>query len=436
MADDLLLVAGGPGETRAAVIEGGQVVELAVFRPGQAVGGLWLGRVVSLNKALGAAFVDIGLARPGVLAAADLQEGQAVVVQALADPHHDKGARLTAAVSLTGRLLALSPTRPGIAVSRKLSDAEERARLQAIARTHIQPGEGLVLRTAAAGREAADIASELHSLRGLWQEAAEAARTAKAPAPLLPPDTVGRLLADNPHLERVVVDDPALHAELRRRHGALVERHVSGSAFDLYDAEEVLAAALDPVVPLPSGGSIVIEQTTAAVLVDVNSGPGDPGRSNAEAVEALAWQMRLRNLSGHILFDAIPGRGRGSLRRLVDRLREAVAFDPIPTEVVGTTPLGLIELTRERRRASLAEVMLASSLGPSPETVALAALRRVLAGAARHGGRPRLLLAPDTAAALRHLPHALADTEHRLAQPLAVTIEAGREREAVDVVWD
>lgn len=436
MADDLLLVSGGPGEIRAAVVEAGQVVELAVIRPGQAVGGVWLGRVVSLNKALGAAFVDIGLARPGVLAAADLQEGQAVMVQGLADPHHAKGARLTAAVSLTGRRLALSPTRPGIAVSRKLSDTEERARLLAIAKAHALPGEGVVLRTAAAGCAAADIAAELQTLRALWQDAAEAARTAQAPAPLLPPDAIGRLLADNPRLARVVVDDSGLHAELRRRHGDLVERHAGGSAFDLHDAEEVLAAALEPVVPLPSGGSIVIEQTAAAVLVDVNSGPGDPGRSNGEAVAALAWQMRLRNLSGHILFDAIPSRGRGSLRRLVDRLREAVAADPIPTEVVGTTPLGLIELTRERRRASLAEVMLESSLGPSPETVALAALRQVLAGAARHGGRPRLLLAPETAAALRRLPQAVAETERRLAQPLAVTTEAGRACEAVDVVWD
>jgi len=124
------------------------------------------------------------------------------------------------------------------------------------------------------------------------------------------------------------------------------------------------------------------------------------------------------------------------LRRLVEQLREAVAADPVPTEVVGTTPLGLIELTRERRRASLAEVMLETQTARSPETVALDALRTVLAGAARHGGAPRLLVGPEVASALRRLTLALSETERRLARSLAVTTEAGRGREDVDVVWD
>ena len=151
---------------------------------------------------------------------------------------------------------------------------------------------------------------------------------------------------------------------------------------------------------------------------------------------ALVWQMRLRNLSGHILFDAIPSRGRGALRRLVERMREAVAADPIPTEVVGTTPLGLVEMTRERRRASLAEVMLEVQIARSPETVALDALRIVLAGAARHGGSPRLAVAPEVAGALRRLTDAVAETERRLARPLILSPETGRGRDEVDVVWD
>ncbi len=436
MADDALLVSAGPGEIRAAVIESGRVAELAVFRPGQVLGGVWLGRVVSINRAIGAAFVDIGLARPGVVAAAGLSDGQAVTVQVQSDPHRDKGARLTAAVSLTGRLVALSPMRPGVAVSRKIADPEERARLLSIGKSHALPGEGVVLRTHAAGRDGVAIAAELQALRARWQEAQACGQSAQAPSLLLPPDPVGRLLADHPAIERVIVDDAATHADLRRRHGDMVERHGVGPIFDLYDAAEALESALDPVVPLPSGGNLVIEQTAAAVLVDVNSGGGDPNRSNSEALAALALHMRLRNLSGHILFDAIPSRGRGVLRRLVEQLREAVAADPVPTEVVGTTPLGLIELTRERRRASLAEVMLETQTARSPETVALDALRTVLAGAARHGGAPRLLVGPEVASALRRLTLALSETERRLARSLAVTTEAGRGREDVDVVWD
>lgn len=436
MANDVLLVSVGPGETRTAVIEAGRVAELAVFRPGQALGGIWLGRVVAVNKALGAAFVDIGLARPGVVAAADLSEGQAVIVQALSDPHHDKGARLTTAASLTGRLVAFSPTRPGVAVSRKLSDPDERARLSRIGKAHALPGEGVVLRTHAAGRDGAEIAAELQIFREYWQAVQERAGAAQAPVLLLPPDPVGRLLADHPDIARVIVDDAGAYAELRHQYGAMVERHVSGPLFDLYDAADILEQALEPVVPLPSGGSLVIEQTAAAVLVDVNSGRGDPGLSNGEALMALVWQMRLRNLSGHILFDAIPSRGRGALRRLVERMREAVAADPIPTEVVGTTPLGLIEMTRERRRASLAEVMLEVQIARSPETVALDALRIVLAGAARHGGSPRLAVAPEVASALRHLTAAVTETERRLARPLILSPETGRGRDEVDVVWD
>jgi ribonuclease E/ribonuclease G len=436
MADDVLLVSAAPGETRAAVAIAGRVVELAVFRPGQVLGGIWLGRVISVNRALGAAFVDIGQPRPGVLAAGDLSDGQAVTVQAVSDPHHDKGARLTAAVSLTGRMAALSPTRPGVAVSRKIADTEERARLMAIGRAQALPGEGVVLRTHAAGCEAAAIAGELQALRRRWHDAQERALSAQAPATLLPPDPIGRMLADHPAIDRVIVDDAATHAELRSRHGAMVERHATGSVFELYEAEDVLQAALEPVVPLAAGGSLVIEHTTAAVLVDVNSGGGDPGRCNSDACAALAREIRLRNLSGHILFDAIPMRGKGAARRLVDRLREAVADDPVPTEVVGATPLGLIELTRERRRASLAEIMLETRLGPSAETVALQALRTVLAGAARHGGGPRLLLAPEIAAALRRLTGAVAEAERHLARPLAVTVDPHRGREDVDIAWD
>lgn len=421
MAADTLLCSASPGERRLALIEGGRVAELVIARPGQALGGIWKGRVVAVDRRLKAAFVEIGLERPGLLSGAEVSEGQAVTVQALADPLPGKGAKLTTAISLTGRWAALTPSRPGAAVSRRIVDADARRRLSALAAALVRPGEGLVLRTAAADAADDAIAAEVATLRARWQRVAESADSAACPTLLLPPDAVGRLLADHPGVRRLLVDDDAAFAELRRDWPDLAERHRDGPVFDLCDAEEDLARALAPLVPLPSGGSLLIEQTATATLVDVNSGGGAIAEANAEAVAELARQLRLRTLSGRILFDAIPGGGRGRLQRLIERLRNVVADDPVPTHVVGATPLGLVEITRERRRASLAEIMLARRLEPTAETVALSALRALLREAGSPG-RPTLHAAPAVAAALARLSPAMAETERRLGR--AVTIVA------------
>lgn len=420
MPADTILCDVSPGETRLALIEAARPVEFVVARPGQALGGIWLGRVVGRDRRLDAAFVDIGLDRPGLLPG-EAAEGDAVMVRALTDPHHDKGVRLTREVSLQGRWAALTPLRPGTAVSRKIAEPGTRTRLAALARRLAQEGEGLVLRTAAADAADEAIAAEVDALRRRWRSVTAAAAAAKPPAPLLPPDPVARLLADNPGVRRLLVDDAAAFAALRRDWPDLAERHRDGPMFDLFGAAEELEAALDPTVPLPGGGSLVIEETAAACLVDVNSGNSAAGDANAAAVAALARQMRLRNLSGRILFDAIPQR-RGRPQRLIEALRAAVAADPVPTHIVGATPLGLIEITRERRRASLSEVMLRRGLEPNAETLALAALRAALREAARPGG-PSLRATPAVAAALARLPGPIAETERRLGRPLAIATD-------------
>lgn len=420
-APDTLHCFVSPGETRLALTAAGTAVELAVIRAAQSAGGVWLGRVI---KAGGhGAFVDIGADRAGWLARTTASEGAAVLVQAIADAHADKGAVLTADVSLTGRLLALSPMRPGVAVSRRL-DAAERQRLLEVVQPLAAAGEGIVVRTGAGGAAIAALTAELEGLRARWRAVEAAARDAKPPALLLPPDPLARLLADTPTIDRLVVDDAEAFAALRRAYpGVTVTR---GADFDV---DEALEQALSPSVPLPSGGKLTIELTAAAVMVDVDAGGGAIDAANTEAVAVLAWHLRLRNLSGHILVDLIPTKAKDKRARLVEALRRAVADDPTPTHVVGTTPLGMLELTRERRRPSLAEVVMARRLEPSTETLALAALRAVLREAAGPGW-PHLAVAPEVAAALAHLPQAVAETERRLARPLriAAVLELARER--------
>lgn len=423
---DRLLVSRSPGETRLALAGAQGAVELAVIRREHVVGGVWLGRVVGVGAG-GFAFVDIGLARPGVVRGQALREGEAVLVQGQADPRRDKGARLTTEVSLAGRLLVYSPTRPGVAVSRRMGPPAGRDRLARAVGAMAHAGEGVVVRAAAADADDEALRAELERLRAAWAEIEGARAAATPPACLLPPDPIGRMLADAPGVGRILVDDTTAFAEMRRRFPDIAEREESvAEALD-----EAIAEALGREVPLPSGGRLVIDETAAATLVDVDAGAGPAAAANAEAVAALLRQMRLRNLSGHILLDAVPGPGGGwgAARALAKRLGD----DPVPAQVAGVTKLGLIELTRERRRASLAEVMLETQYSPTPETAALAALRRLLREARHRPTVSGLRVAPEVAAALNALPGPLAEAERRLGRRLGIEAQPGRAREDCEI---
>ena len=368
-------MAWGPGETRLAVVEDGRPAEFSVARAGTVAGAVFLGRVVEVAPRIDAAFVEIGLARPGFLPGGQgLTQGSAVLVQARADGHGAKGALLTADISFAGRFLALSPLRPGFSLSRRL-DAADRERLREAAAALVAEGEGVVVRTAAARASAGDLAAELAALRADWGAVDSARAGARAPALLWRPDPLARLLADHPDVVRVMVDDAAAFAAARARFGALVER---GATFD-DDVEEAFAAALAPVAPLPGGGRLVIERTQALTAIDVDSGPSRPADANAQAVAEIARQLRLRSIGGQIVVDFVSGGGKGSLARLAEELRRAVADDPVPTHVFGVSPLGLVEMTRERRGPALAELMLESGTRASAAAAARAALRAAVA---------------------------------------------------------
>ncbi|MCR6631433.1 MAG: ribonuclease E/G [Magnetospirillum sp.] len=423
-----ILYSWGPGESRLALVREGRLADLVLVRPELLAGAVVLGRVVEVAPKLGAVFVDIGQDKPGYLQAKGLTQGASVLVQVKADAQGGKGASLTVEVSLSGRCLAYAPFRPGLVVSRKLSE-DKRERLLGRLEPLVAEDEGVAVRTHATTAGEGELEAELADLRGRWQAIQAAAAQAQPPAVLWRPDPLLRLLADNPGVTRVLVDDPSLLNPAKACFAGPVELHRGPPLFDLHDVEDAIAAALDPVVPLPCGGRVTIEPTAALTAIDVDSGGASAAEANTQAVGVIARQLRLRNVAGQIVVDFVSGGGKGALFKLVSALKQAVARDPVATHVIGLTPLGLVEITRERKGPSLAELCQERHFGPSTDAAALAALRHVLAEARHRPGRGLgLVVAPDVASALYYRSAAIAEVEERLGRKLAVRAEAGRDR--------
>jgi ribonuclease G len=428
-----ILYSWGPGESRLALVKDGRLVEISLVRPELLAGAVVMGRVVELAPKQGAAFVDIGQERPAFLQGVKgMTNGLAVLAQVKADAHGGKGATLTTEISLPGRYVALQPARSGLLVSRKLSDDKRQRLLDRLAPLVFEH-EGVVARTHAIHAGEAELSAELDSLRATWA-AILAGKSGRAPVVLWRPDPLERLLAEHPGVSRVLVDDDAAFAAARSRFGELVERYRHGPLFDLHEVEDSLSAALSPVVNLACGGRVAIEPTAALTAIDVDSGPANPIEANMQAVPVIARQLRLRNIAGQIVIDFVSGGGKGALLKLVSLLKQAVAGDPNATHVIGMTPLGLIELTRERRGPSLADLMQDRATIASADAVALRALRQGLAEAAHRPGRAlTLVVAPDIAGALARRPEALAEIEARLGRKLAVRADGTRGRDDVGI---
>ena len=348
-----ILHAWGPGESRLALVRDGRLVDLAVVRPELLAGAVVLGRVVEVAGKIGAVFVDIGQDRPGFLQGVKLAQGTAVLVQVKADAQGLKGDADHRA-ALTGRFLSYTPFRPGLAVSRKL--AEDRRtllveRLEAL----MQPGEGVVARLHAVNADVA-LAADLAALRAQWQAVRDRQKEARPPQVLWRPDPLDRMLADHPGVSRVVVDDDLTFAQAQARYGTMVARHRDGSAFSLYDAEDAFAACLDPVVPLPCGGRVTIQPTAALVAIDVDSG-GAAAIEATQAVSVIARQLRLATCRPDRRRLRLGRRGQGRQGGVdeADDVAETggvVRSDRHPRH--RRHPLGLVEMTRERLRPSLA----------------------------------------------------------------------------------
>ncbi|HWK46170.1 MAG TPA: ribonuclease E/G [Stellaceae bacterium] len=445
-----LLVELTPGEGRAALLAGTEPIEVWHHRAlgDSLIGAVFLGRVVRLLPSLPGAFVEIGAGRPAFLdGITGLTEGQAVVVQGVKDAYADKAAEVTRALSFEGRLAVWTQGRPGIAVSRRMAP-DERARLSTILASLVGPGEGVVLRSHAEGATADALSEEVTALRAVAVAIDEAASRAVPPARLdRPPSALERLLAlaqaNRPG--RIILDDAAALPIARRLASSQTIEAEPPGLFARYDVEAAIDEALEPVVALPGGGSLVIEATTALIAIDVNLGAAAGGRgraaeavlaTNLAAAVAVARALRLRNLAGSIIVDFVSMRSREHRQQVRDALAAAVADDPMAVDVLGWTRLGHVELTRRRGLPSLADMLLddvPQGRRRSALTVALAALRALAHGSAPAGPLD-LRVAPAVAAVLegRAAPF-LADAARRAGRSVTVVADASHPHESFDI---
>ncbi|MGH9464769.1 MAG: Rne/Rng family ribonuclease, partial [Thermoanaerobaculia bacterium] len=386
-----LLLERNPCETRAALLEEGRLVELAVepARDAGHVGEIYKGRVSRVVPAIDAAFVDLGLERDAFLFVDDLvtpvteeaeapaidrvlRPGQDVLVQVVKDALPGKGARITMQVALPGRLLVLLPFGRSQAVSRRLTEPAERERLLALAEELAPSGATLIVRTAAAGADREQMAAEMAELGTRWEEVRRRLAEVRPPARLhgdLEPAL--RAVRDRfgGEVEELWLDGEGLWEEVRAflatRAPELVERlrrePAEGELFERFGVERAIESVLESRVGLPSGGHLVIQPTEALVAVDVNSGSNLTGDSlaqtaldtNLEAACEVARQLRLRDLSGIIVVDFIDMESIEHRAQLLERLAGELARDRTRSQVSPISEFGLVAITRQRDRGNL-----------------------------------------------------------------------------------
>lgn len=350
------LLTEAPWGRTAALLAGGAVAELRLEHPADEMGSIWHGRVLRVEPGLGA-FVDLGDDGTGLLAGGKPpQEGSSLLVQATRPSAGGKGPALGRAPRLAGRYLVYTPRNPGVAASKRLPDDGTRARLQGLARRLVGPFEGVVVRAAATDAADTAFARELDMLRACWQRIEAASDEAPAllwreadPLQAFLRDRLapgGTVLADRrlrPYAERMGLPDARI--ELLEEPG--------WQAFDLEDA---IQRALEPVVALAGGGSISVEETRAAVVIDVDGGGRkDALALNLDAAEAVAREIQLRGLGGLVLIDFVDLDRAAERRRVDRRLADGFAGDPAARQQLPFSPLGVVEMTRQRLRVPLAE---------------------------------------------------------------------------------
>jgi len=373
------------GIVRTALLHGTRLVEVLFSGAANTVAGNIYAGLVETILPSRFAFIDIGLEKRAFLYLDDRREnglslkpGQTVLVQALKDPAGEKGAYLTSRLDFKGRFAALSKAtgnQPVIGISKKIEHPAERKRLHTMATTHLPPGLALVLRTNASGCTEEELAAEVERLTALYQKSENEWTHVKAPA-LLHSEAAGEAVSElfTRDVEELLVEGKTLHAEVaeaaaRFFPGALERVRLYEADISLFRAESVdtqIEKALQKRVWLKSGGFLVIEQTEACAVIDVNSGKfagkKDHEQSvlkvNQEAAAEIARQLRLRNLGGIIIVDFIDMKAPESVQALTAFLEAAVKKDRLATAVVGMTELGLMQITRKKTRKPLAAEIL------------------------------------------------------------------------------
>ncbi len=404
-----LIVNHVPGdETRIALLEDGRLEEIYTEREAHDlhVGNIYLGKVVNVEAAIQAAFIDFGVGRNGFLHVSDLhpmyfpgedaetteavgqktphrqrppiqqclKRGQEVLVQVLKEGIGTKGPTLTSYLSIPGRLLVMMPHMEQLGVSRKVEDIEQRREMRKILDSlELPEGFGFILRTAGLTALKTELKRDLAYLQRLWKTIESQRGSAKAPCELyVESDLLIRTIRDvsTADLEQIIIDDEHALARVneflqivapRRKGPQVLAYRDRVPIFHRFGVEEQLRSTHSREVPLPGGGSIIIDSAEAMVVIDVNSGrmrqfrdaETTAFRTNMQAIDEITRQLRLRDLGGLIVLDTIDMISASHRRELETRLRENLKRDRAKTEFLRISQFGLIEMTRQRMRPPL-----------------------------------------------------------------------------------
>jgi ribonuclease G len=486
-----------PQETRVAIVENGALQEVSIERQSSRgiVGNIYKGKVNRVLPGMEAAFVDIGLEKAGFLHVSDidirehadvdadadadpdpdngsrplinelLHEGQTLLVQVLKDPMGTKGARLTTSISVPSRYLVYMPNSPVVGISVKIEDETERERLKTLleqCRTENRTG-GCIIRTAAEGVDEVELKRDIAFLSKLWASLLETAEST-APGSMIHEDLP---LSIRTLRDMVGADTTVVKVDSRETFQKMTNfaaryipdlpasiEHYPGERplFDLYNIDDELQRALARQVSLKSGGYLIIDQTEAMTTIDINTGAfvGHQNleetifKTNMEASQAIARQLRLRNLGGIIIIDFIDMEHEDHKRQVLKSLEKYLDKDHAKTQVCEVSPLGLVEMTRKRTRESLEHVLCEPCTTchgrgsiKTTETVCYEIFREILREARFYEEAQQLLVMANQDVVDRLLDEeaaSLAELETFINIPVKLQVEVHLSQESYDVV--
>ncbi len=405
-------------EVRYAHLKNGELDELIIERKKSRIlaGNIYRGRVTNILRNIQSAFIDINEGESGFIHLSDIIENtkkfeqlfdmdfeldeehvdsskskkkelgieellkidQPVIVQIVKEPIGSKGARLTSNIALAGRYLVLLPNSPHRGVSRKIEDKATREKLKKHIRSFEMPHDmGLILRTAAVHASTEMLVDEASELIGTWKETVDKFNQSSEPTLLFEEsDIVTRTLLTcvDKKFDRLLIDDYSVYQKARRLYQRYSHEHPlrieyyrdKTPIFERFNVEREIDKATRRKIWLSSGGYLFFDRTEAMYTIDVNSGRGSGSNSdieeslvriNLEAAEEIARQLRLRNIGGLVIIDFIDMRLRKNQRRVFEKLKECMKSDSAKCTVLSMSEFGLVELTRQRSRESLVQML-------------------------------------------------------------------------------
>ncbi|MDD4839641.1 MAG: Rne/Rng family ribonuclease [Clostridia bacterium] len=373
-----------PFYVRVALTENGELVEFYIERSTVQgiVGNIYKGKVMNVLSGMKAAFVNIGLDKNGFLYVGEslvdtavlarkkkidrtlrISAGDSIMCQVVKDQFGDKGARLSMEITIAGRMLVMVPNSTFVGVSRKIDDLVRRSYLEEFVKASCPPNTGFIVRTSANKASDTEILQEMEELQSVWKTVQEKyEKSNDASIVFKEADLIWRAIRDmlTDDIDVVIVNDQQIYGEL--------EGKVGNAKLELYEGEENILTSYslikriqklsDREVKLKNGAYIVIDKTEALTVVDVNTGKFVGGKdledtvykTNLQAAEEIARQLRLRNIGGIVIVDFIDMLNPDHKREVIETLREALKSDRMKTTVVSMTNLGLVELTRKKSR--------------------------------------------------------------------------------------